>query len=322
MSKGQKQKIVLIGSSGTGNAFSSILALRRNWGNSVKIVSIDTNPRNLVTSSLLSDCFYQVPGNNNPEFKEKVTEICKEENIDTYIPFIDEEIFVAAVLYEEMRLKEDIILQVRSSAIADLCNDKYKTYLWLSEEGILTPECHESDHNISSGTEHFILKPRKGFGTKTMKMSDLKWDCSSSNSEKYIIQEECGKPEITIDVCYDRKRKYFNYLCRERIETKSGVCTKAKLFYDEKLGNIAFKIADKLELSSFCFQVMTLNGEWAVTDINPRLGAGTGMSFAAGLDFFSAMFAILWDEDPSVFFRSLQKEIYVTRQYSDFIMNL
>jgi len=46
------------------------------------------------------------------------------------------------------------------------------------------------------------------------------------------------------------------------------------------------------------------------------------MSFVAGMDFFSAMFAILWDEDPSPYFRPLTKEIYVTRQYSDFIMNL
>jgi len=321
MSKAQNKKIVLIGSSGTGNAFSSILALRRNWGDSVKIVAIDTNPRNLVTSSLLSDIYYQVPENCKPEFKDKVTEICSKENIDTYIPFIDEEIFAAAVLYEEKRLREDIGLQVRNSGIADLCNDKYKTYLWLSEEGILTPECYKSD-NLPASPEQYILKPRKGFGTRLIKMSETNLKPGELNPEQYIIQYECEKPEITIDVCYDRERNYFNYVCRERIETKSGVCTKARLFYDDKLGRIAFQIAEKLELSAYCFQVMTMKGEWAVTDINPRLGAGTGMSLAAGMDFFSAMFAILWDEDPSVYFRSLDKEIFVTRLYSDFIMNL
>jgi hypothetical protein len=93
------------------------------------------------------------------------------------------------------------------------------------------------------------------------------------------------------------------------------------LFYDKKLEGIAFTLADKLNLCAFCFQVMKYKGEWAVTDINPRLGAGTGMSFVTGMDFFSAMFAILWDEDPSRYFRPLTKEIYVTRQYSDFIMN-
>jgi hypothetical protein len=94
------------------------------------------------------------------------------------------------------------------------------------------------------------------------------------------------------------------------------------LFYDKKLENIAYILADKLNLHSFCFQVMKYKGEWAVTDVNARLGAGTGMSVFAGLGFFSAMFAIMWGEDPSVYFKPLQKEIYVTRQYSDFIMNL
>lgn len=317
----QKHRSVLIGSSGTGNAFSSILALRRNWGNSVRIIAIDTNPRHLVTSSLLADNFYQVPENCKPEFRDAVTEIYLKENFNTYIPFIDEEILVAALLYEEGLFKEDLNIQVRRSAIADLCNDKYKTYLWLSEMGISTPQCLDNDFRPARDKD-YIIKPRKGFGTHVIRLSDVKENITSYNSEKYLLQYECEKPEITIDVCYDRKRNYFNYVCRERIEIKSGVCTKARLFYDNKLERIAFTLADKLDLSSFCFQVMKLNGGWAVTDINPRLGAGTAMSFPAGMDFFSAMFSILWDEDPSVFFRTLQKDTYVTRQYSDFIMNM
>ena len=55
-----QNRIVLIGSSGAGNAFSSVLALRRTWGNLVKIITIDINPACLVTSSLISDKFYQV----------------------------------------------------------------------------------------------------------------------------------------------------------------------------------------------------------------------------------------------------------------------
>ena len=65
---------------------------------------------------------------------------------------------------------------------------------------------------------------------------------------------------------------------------------------------------------------MKYKGEWAVTDVNARLGAGTAMSYAAGMDFFSGMFAILWDEDPSEYFRLLGKETFITRQYNDFLM--
>ena len=319
--KSSQHRSVLIGSSGTGNAFASILALRRNWGTSIKIVSMDINPKHLITSSLLSDKYYKVPPTANPEFKNSVVDIISNENISTYIPFIDDEILVAASLYEQKQFTEDLNLQVKSSSIADLCNDKYKTFLWLSDLNILTPECYKIGSDIKNKLR-LILKPRRGFGSQVLRISEVKDLCSRYNAEDYIIQQECDNIEITIDVCYDKSRNYFNYVCRERIETKSGVCTKARLFLDKHLESVALKIADKLNLHSFCFQVMKFKGEWAVTDINARLGAGTGMSMTVGMDFFSAMFAILWGENPSEYFRPLEKETYVTRQYNDFIMNM
>jgi len=229
-----EKRSVLIGSSGTGNAFSSILALRRHWGSSVRIVAIDTNPRHLVTSSLLSDSFYQVPETCKPEFRKSVAEIYKMEKINTYIPFIDEEIYVAALLYEAGKFDENLVLQVKSSAIADICNDKYKTYLWLSDAGISTPRCFINESG-KVRESNLILKPRKGFGTRIIRWSEVDGELWDYDPDKYLLQYECEKPEITIDVCYDRKRGYFNYVCSERLEIKSGVCTKARLFNDYEL---------------------------------------------------------------------------------------
>lgn len=321
MNNKSKFKTVLIGSSGTANAFSSVLALRRNWNGDVKIVAVDSNPANLVTSSLLSDKFHRVPETSRPDFKYAITQIINEENVDTYIPFIDEEIFVLAFLCKQNVLSRNLYLQVKDPDIADLCNDKLKTYEWLSEMNILTPQSFKIDKAYVNDGRH-VIKRRRGYGSKIIRLSEIKEDLSQYNPDDYIIQYECEKPEITIDVCFDQKRNFFRYVCRERIETKGGVCTKARLFFDKSLERTAYTLADRLSLNSFCFQVMNYKGDWAVTDINARPGAGTGMSVAAGMDFFSAMFAILWDEDPAQYFRPLQKETYVTRQYSDFIMNI
>ncbi len=316
-----KNKKIVIGSSGAGNAFASLLALRRSWGNSVQITAIDSNPKYLVSSSLISDKFYQVSKTDTAEFKKEIIKIISKEEADTYIPFLDHEIFVAAELYESEVFNKRIKIQVKSSKIADLCNDKYKTFFWLSEQNIVTPKCYLTFEAINKN-ENLIIKPRKGFGSKIFKLTENRENISKFNSETYIIQQECEKPEITVDVCYDKTRNFFSYICRERLEAKSGVCTKARLFYNEKIEAIAFTIAEKLDLSAFCFQLMDYKGEWAVTDINARLGAGTPMSVAVGLDFFSGMFAVLWDQDPSVYFRPLQKETFVTRQYCDFVMNM
>jgi len=314
-------KSILLGSAGTGAAYSSAVSLRKNWGDSVKIISADINPANLVTASLLADKHIIIPLNIDNQYNATLLGVLINENINTYIPFIDQEIFIAAQLLEKNPEFQKISLQVKSSQIADLCNDKYKTFIFLSENNILTPDTHLLPAKISKD-ENYIIKPRKGFGSKIIRIPNLLTGISDFNSENFIFQHKCDKPEITVDVCFDKSSGFFKYICRERIEVKSGVCTKARLFYDEKIELIAFQIAEKLSLSSFCFQIMNYNGEYAVTDINARLGAGTAMSVAAGFDFFSSMFAILWGDDPSVFFRPLQKEIFVTRQYSDFVMNL
>jgi len=316
----EKSKVILVSSAGTGTAFASVLALRKNWGSSLKIIAVDSNPKYLVTSSLFSDKYFQVPLNNDNKFKSELEAILITENVDTYIPHIDHEIYLGALIYKEKSLTNILTLQVKNPEIADICDDKFKTFLFLSENNIKTPYCYLINE-FNKNSASLIIKPRKGFGSQIIRLSEVKNDIYKYNPEYYIIQQECKKPEITVDVCYDRKDNKFNYICRERIETKSGVCSKARLFYDNKIEEIALSIADKLELSSFCFQLMKYQDEWSVTDINARLGAGTAMSVAAGMDFFSGMYAILWGEDSSEYFRPLEKETFVTRQYAEFVMN-
>jgi carbamoylphosphate synthase large subunit len=228
---------------------------------------------------------------------------------------------LGALLYEKKFKNDKLNLQVKTAEIAEICDDKYQTFLFLSESNILTPKCYLTNATVMN-YDGLIIKPRKGYGSKIIKLSENRNDISKFNPESYIIQQECERPEMTVDVCYDKISGFFNYICRERVEVKSGVCTKARLFQDKKIEKIALVIAQKLDLSSFCFQLMKYQGEWAVTDINARLGAGTAISVAVGLDFFSGMFALLWGEDPSKYFKPLQKEMFVTRQYSEFVMNL
>ncbi len=314
-------RVVLLSSAGTGTAFASALSLRRNWGSNVTIITADSNPRNLVTSSLFCDKHYQVPLNNDLKYKKSLEKILLEENADTYVPFIDHEIYIGAMIFEEAFNSGNLAIQVKKPHIADLCDDKYQTYIFLQENNVPTPETKLIDSkNIQK--KDFIIKPRRGFGSQIEKLTDKTDDCLEKyDCDHYLIQRECVKPEITVDVSYDKESNYFVYVCRERLEIKTGVCTKARLFYDDEIEKIAHTIAIKLELNSFCFQLMKYKGDWVVTDVNARLGAGTALSVAAGLDFFSAMFAILWKEDPSIFFKPLKRETFVTRQYVEFVMN-
>jgi len=313
---GKNNHIVLLGSAGVGAAYASTKALRKYYN--VKIVTADTNPSHLVTAYLLSDYFVQIPTVASKEFDDAIIQIINKYNIITYIPYIDLEVYRAAVLFESGKINNKVCLQVKNSSYAEICWDKFSTYNWLKTNGYPTPETFDiKDKNQLK--EGYILKPRNGFGSVIQKIPNDK-DLKIENFEKLIMQEYCNNPEITIDVHYSKKFDFFAYACRERIETKSGVCTKARIFNDPYLGEIALSLAKNLELSSFCFQVMNINNEYMITDINPRLGAGTAMSVAVGLDFFAGMFATLWDENPEKYFTRIKEEKYVTRQFCEFVM--
>jgi len=312
----QNNHIVLLGSAGVGAAYASAKVLRKYF--KVKIISVDTNPSNLVTTNLFSDIYKQIPKINYDSFNDIILQIINEYKVDTYIPFIDHEVYKAALLYESGKIKYDFSLQLKDSTVALICMDKYNTYNWLKSNGYPTPDTYiiENRKQLKNG---FILKARNGYGSKIQIISKVQKP-HIENFSDIIMQKHCSLPEITVDVHYSKKYDFFAYACRERIETKSGVCTKARIFKEPFLGDMALSLAKKLELSSFCFQVMKNNNEFAVTDINPRLGAGTAMSNAIGLDFHGAMFANLWGHNPEKYFTPLKEEKYVTRQYCEFVM--
>jgi len=139
-----------------------------------------------------------------------------------------------------------------------------------------------------------------------------------------VIQELCESPEITVDSFYDDRNNIGYAYCRERLETKSGVCTKARLFADPELSDFANKIGQSLkQRGTICFQVMKCNDGWALTDLNVRSGAGTSLTCSAGFDVLSAAFACRIGEDYLDFLRPIKEreEFFITRQYSDFVMS-
>jgi carbamoylphosphate synthase large subunit len=307
-------KKILLTSAGTGSAFAMAEAVINNFKDKLELFLCDINPKELVSAASLTDNFFQAPLITDKDYSTFMVNLILSQNIDYCIPFIDLDISLFVDIYE--RVNREIQLHISDKQTAEICADKMLSYYWLKENGINTPETFTTD-GIDSNA-NLILKPRIGFGSVVVELNRQNLNTLTSHFD-YIAQEICSKPEITIDVFRNIDKNQFFYVCRERIETKLGVCTKAKLFLDEKLGRIAMKIADGLNLRYFCFQVMQLKGRWVVTDINPRLGSGTPMCSVAGIDFFSAAIADMLGEDGMKFLEPLRNEVYVTRQYRNIL---
>lgn len=314
---------VLIGAGGTGTAFGAAMALRRHWSNDIKLVIMDINPKHLVTSTLLADAFEQVPLISDPEFKKVFLDIIKRYEVDTYLPLIDMEIEIAAKFRDSNLLQSRFYLLAPTIEAARICHDKYLTAQWLKDHNLLTPRTVLADSDLSQFDSLFFLKPRRGFGSRGAKQASFA-DINVIPLEErvnWVVQPLCKAPEVTVDVYVNPNNGFYRTVCRERLETKSGVCTKAHVFVSDELESIALKIAEGLGFyGTFCFQVMRYKGEWNITDINARPGAGTAISVAVGLDFFAAAFAYHWGIDPQNALPKLSRDFFVTRQYAEYVM--
>jgi carbamoylphosphate synthase large subunit len=282
---------------------------------------MDINPRHLGTTSLLSDHFAQVPVSTSIEFPRCVQEIIERYEVDTYLPLIPKEIEIAARMRDDGRVPANISVMAPPLRASAVCADKLSLVEVLRARSIPIPITALASEPFSA--VEFFLKPREGVGSRGARsvMATELETLLGGAAENWIVQEPCLAPEVTVDAFHCRESGVCKTVCRERIEVKSGVSTKCRLFPDATLDRYAREIAAALEIQgSFCFQVMRNSSGWVVTDVNPRPGAGTAMCNVTGNDFFAASFARCWGENVERFFKPLDGERFVTRQYAEFSM--
>jgi carbamoylphosphate synthase large subunit len=315
---------ILLGTAGTGTSWGIATSLRERWGDEVRIVATDMLPRHLVATSALAERFVQVPVVSDANFEGLLLELIGEESIDTYVPTFDAEIVLASRLREQ-GMFEGVRVLVPPRWSAETCWDKRATSRWLASAGFAAPDEIAFAENAwrEAGV---IVKPRRGVGSVGVARVPesgqwAEW-CSRDDLEDWIAQEIVDGPEVTLDCFRSTRRSGSRVLCRERVEVKSGVCTKARVFDDAELAAIGAAIGAQLELGGvYCLQAMRdpVRG-WLVTDINPRPGAGTRLSAAVGVLFHAAWFADAWGAGTEDLLPALQREHWVVRQYREVVL--
>lgn len=316
-----QRRTVLLGAAGTGTAFGAAMAVRRHWSQSVRIVAMDINPKHLVSTSLLADAFYTVPLCAAPQFEDVLVRLIAECEIGLYMPLLPGEIVKAARLREAGAIPERVSVLAPSLPASRACADKWLLVQWLEACGVPVPKTELGTQWMACGK--WFLKPRDGSGSRGARVVDGTMDIPEvrKSPEDWILQEVCDGPEVTVDVFLNPSTGFMHSICRERIEVKAGVCTKARLFADAELHTLAGQVASVLKLTgSFCLQFMRSAAGWVVTDANPRPGAATAMCATVGNDFFAATFALAWGEDATRFLQPLKSEVFVTRQYAEYLM--
>lgn len=315
------KKNILISAGGTATAWHLASLVCGRFRAYFNLFVCDINPAHLVASSALAAHYLQVPRTDATGYRADMLECFRKFDIDIYVPLVDADVYEFPADDPELASLGMCSTGVHSSAAAILRN-KRSLSRHLHTLGIATPRTVSPEEITGATHERLFVKPEEGFGSKDARAaSGEEIPRLLAREPKVLVQEYCSGPEITVEV--------FNAsavlsICRERLEIKAGVCTKARIFFDDVLQAIAERLCAVLCLPlAFCFQVMRgASGDWVVTDLNPRLGAGTALSTAYGWSLASAGL-VSWGKlplDPLQFLKTSPGDRYVVRVYQERLM--
>jgi carbamoyl-phosphate synthase large subunit len=313
---------LIVGTAGSANAFGTIQSVRDRYGNSVFVIATDTNPRELVAASVLADAFIQVPLARSPAFPAALRDIAASYPGSYYLPVHDDEIEIAARLAAEGSLPPGLELIAPPYDTVRLCSDKWAMHQWLKANELPSPETALATPAAFKTMKHpAILKPREGYASRGVRLIQEAEELAGIDPNLWLLQERLQEPMMPIDVFLSRRNGAFTCACRETLESKATVAMKARVFNDPALAKIAERLARMIPLSgAFVLNVMKDTASRPqIIDVNARVGSGTRMLAALGLNFAAANLADFWGEPTDALLQPLAGEHYVVRQYADYV---
>ena len=268
--------------------------LKESLGNDCQIIATDNSE--IAPALYVADKRYLVPRIDSEGYIEKVLEIAKNNKVKAITTLIDPEIEILAD-NRDLFLQNGIIPLCPSKETAALCFDKYKMYKYLKSKGIRTVLSYDNLNDLKVGLEKgeisfpVFIKPRTGSGSvgihKVENIEELEIYLNEGKYD-YIIQEFMDCRDCDADVYIDCfSHKPVAIFSKNKLETKIGGASKTISFKDEKLFKFVEEICEVLEFNGpVDMDFWYRDGEYYLSEVNPRFGGAYLHAYGAGVDFF------------------------------------
>lgn len=248
---------------------------------------------------------------------------CKDNKIDFIVSLFDIDLPVLAANRQKFESIGTRLI-VSDSGIIDICNDKWKTYNYLKDNGFSTPRSFLSLEQVLQAIESgevsypIIVKPRFGCGSIALSVAEdhedllyyysknmrvvnntyLKYE--SAVSDEKIIYQECLKgQEYGADIINDLDGNFKNVIIRKKIAMRAGETDIAQLVDNpairaelERLGRMTGHIAN------MDCDVFLVDDVPYILEMNARFGGGYPFSHMGGCDLPQAI--VNWLENKPV----------------------
>ena len=177
----------------------------------------------------------------------------------------------------------------------ELAFDKYKMYNYLSSNGYKCAKSYIDKEafykDLDAGLISFpvFVKPYKGSASINInKVNSIEEvDTLFDVYDDLIIQEFLDGQEIGADVYIDPiSKKVVSIFTKEKIKMRAGETDKARSFKDEKLFKLITDLVEKIGYEYMIdMDIFRINGEYYISEINPRFGGGYPHAYESGVNF-------------------------------------
>jgi len=244
---------------------------------------------------------------------------CLKHNIGAIISFFDIDLPILAANKAKFS-GCGVRLLISDCNTIQICNDKWLTYEFLSNNGFCTPQTFLTLSECSKALESkevefpLMIKPRWGMGSMAIFQVDnmdelrvlykkvkniivdsyLKYESNLDPEKCVIIQEKLIGNEYGLDVFNDLEGNFLACVPKIKLAMREGETFSAKIVDDAQLLGLGMKLSLKLKhlanLDVDCFKV---DNGYCILEMNCRFGGQYPFSHLAGVNFPKAIVQML-----------------------------
>lgn len=265
---------------------------RKSLGENIKIVVTDNSE--FAPAMAFADRAYRAPLIHEPGYISFLLDICKKEQIQAITTLIDPEIMLLAEHRQEFEALGIVVLAPYVET-AKLCFNKFDMYHFLKQHGINTPDTYGTFEEFKSAYDAgkisfpVFAKPRTGSGSVGARRVETLELLSQimAQDEGLIVQKLMTGEDLDADVYVDTiNHEVVAAFSKKKISTTIGGANKTISFKDEALFEFIKKALSVMQFNGpLDMDFFYENGQYYLSEINPRFGGAYLHAYGAGVDF-------------------------------------
>ncbi len=280
---------ILILSAGTRNKV--VQYFKRTVGNDGKVVATDMSE--LAPAVYEADKFYNVPRMTEEGYIDVIFDICKKERISGVLSLIDPELSLLAKHKDDFAALGVTVIG-SSYELCERALDKMEMYEWLCAMGYRCAKSYVDKEAFYADVEAdkigypVFVKPIRGSASVAIsKVYDKETiELLFAHNDNLMIQEFLDGQEIGADVYIDMiSGEVVSIFTKKKIVMRAGETDKAVSFKNEKLFALIEKfVKESGWLGQIDIDIFDVNGEYYISEVNPRFGGGYPHAYECGCD--------------------------------------